>query len=289
MKLEFAQNKANHLSLLILFIGILFISGCASQNAGNKANQTGPETTSQPAPGLDESAALPGSVEPSTPIEEPRPTVELTSWNIIGGDSYVLMIIKYCSTKTSKQNFERFGISLIDPEGNLVDESSTSAGVCDYSSMTMTDGKYAIPPAGTYKIIMDDDKGVIFEKDLIISDANVRIEKIGPKWFYSEYWGNALQNACVNFVNDGNLPANLQKLPINVGGKEVTDGVGIVNLEGNPAKSWIEHGTGTFCVYGYSNVFVAGEQVLSIAGYDFFGKVVAEKQMKISLPLPTKK
>ncbi len=66
MKLKLIQKKVDYLSFLILLIGILFISGCVSQNAGEnvtqpngeityttpEGNQSGPENIVQPTQGL---------------------------------------------------------------------------------------------------------------------------------------------------------------------------------------------------------------------------------------------
>ena len=53
MKLKLIQKKVNYLPFLILLVGIIFISGCISQNAGeNVTNQSGPEAAIQPTQGL---------------------------------------------------------------------------------------------------------------------------------------------------------------------------------------------------------------------------------------------
>jgi hypothetical protein len=73
MKLKLIQRKANYLSFLILLAGILFISGCVSQNASEDvASQNSPEAVVQPTEGLQIVLKDPGMPE----VKYLQPTVK---------------------------------------------------------------------------------------------------------------------------------------------------------------------------------------------------------------------
>ena len=73
MKLKRIQKKMNYLSFLILLVGILFISGCVSQNGGeNVTNQSSPEVVVQPTQGLQIVLKDPGMPE----IKYLQPTIK---------------------------------------------------------------------------------------------------------------------------------------------------------------------------------------------------------------------
>jgi len=262
------MRSINIIMLSLLFAAV-FICGCIQ-------SETATQATDQPE-----------STETAAPIEKQRSTFEITGWKISGADSFVSLIYDYSSTKPSN-TYGDLEISLIGPEENLLGTEYKSAGWSDWGSLHMTSGSYAVPPSGTYKIVVKDDIGVIFEKDLTLSEANVSILRVSPKWYYSEYWGNSLDYACIELLNEGDIPACIGKMPISVGDEEVTGGVGLMDTEGYVKSGWLEHGNETFCVTGYSNVWVGGENILHLAVYNRSGFLIAKNDMEISLPYKTK-
>ena len=82
MKLKLIQKKMNYLSFMILLVGILFISGCVSQNAGeNVTNQSSPEVVVQPTQGLQIVLKDPGMPE----IKYLQPTIKEVQLQNEGG------------------------------------------------------------------------------------------------------------------------------------------------------------------------------------------------------------
>ncbi len=255
-------------------------SGVRIMQTGGEGIETPAETTS---PATTTPTTTDTSKSTKTTSEEEakslKPIFELLEWKIAGADSYVIFSYKYRTTDPSK---ERVGleISLIGPEGNLLNQGHPLSDYSSWTTLSMTAGGFAVPKPGQYKLIVKTYKGdVIFEKILTLSEAKVRIENISPKWYYSEYWGNSLDYARIDFANDGDLPVYITNIPISVGGTQVTDGV---------VSGWIEHGNEAINVGGYSNVWVGGKNILRVAAYSSSGWLIAEKQIEIILPHKTK-
>lgn len=263
------MKKTTMLLLLItLLVTTLVIISC------NGSNQTVSTTT------------IPLTTQETHETVEPQSTFELINWEINGSDSWVSFSYEYyCESK------HMLLASLIDPQGNLLEDKQPVIGYTSKTSLGMNRGKGDVPEPGIYKFIVKTDTGnptedvLVFTKTFTFSKANVTIEKITPNFKLFDSFGNSFRFARIDLLNDGDLPIFLRNIPINVSGTDVSDGVGFENENGDPIGGWLNTGRKSIYITGYSNVWVqGGNKIFSVAVYDDTGVLVAEKQIEITLP-----
>ena len=95
---------------------------------------------------------------------------ELSEWKVIDDEGYATLQIKFTATKSIM-------LSLIDPDGFDVDTDYCGEGVTA-SQLRLTKEMYTTPKAGQYKLIVEDEKGVVATETFTFTGAKVTISDV---------------------------------------------------------------------------------------------------------------